>query len=69
MDTTRLVTIRSFSNDIEADIAKQHLESAGIQAFVRKDNLGYLQVSLEAFLEVREQDVEAAGKILESRGI
>lgn len=43
MDTTRIVTIRSFSNEMDAEIARQHLESAGIEAFVRKDDYGGMQ--------------------------
>jgi hypothetical protein len=73
MDTSRLVSLRSFSNDIDADIARQHLESVGIRAYVRKDDYGgmqpYLQTALGAFLEVHEDDVEEAERVLRSRNI
>ena len=73
MDTSWLVTVRSFSNDIDADIARQHLESEGIRAFIRKDDYGgmqpYLQTALGAFLEVHEDDAEEAERVLMSRDI
>jgi hypothetical protein len=73
MDTTRLVTIRSFSNAMDADSARQHLESSGIHAFVRKDDYGgmqpYLQAAQGVFLEVHEKDRKKAGRMLELRGI
>jgi len=73
MDATRLVTLRTFSYEIDADIAKQHLESAGIPAFVRKDDIGGMQPAFQTqigvFLEVREKDAKDAEQILKSRGI
>lgn len=73
MDASRLVTLRTFSNDIDADIARQHLESAGIPAFVRKDDIGGMQPAFQmqigVFLEVRQKDAENAEQILTSRNI
>jgi len=73
MDKTHLVTLRSFSKEMDADIAKQHLESAGIGAFVRKDDYGgmqpYLQAAQGVFLEVNEKDSEKAEQILKARKI
>jgi len=73
MDETRLVTLRSFTDDIDADIAKQHLESAGILAFVRKDDYGGMQPALQrqvgVFLEVHEKDAKNAEHILKSRKV
>ena len=73
MDRTHLVTLRSFSKEMDADIAKQHLESSGIAAFVRKDDYGgmqpYLQTAQGVFLEVNEKDCKKAEQVLKSRNI
>jgi hypothetical protein len=73
MDTTQLVALRSFSNQMDADIARQHLESAGIRGFVRKDDYGglqpYLQAAQGVFLEVNEKDHAKAEEILKARNI
>lgn len=73
MDTTRIVTVRSFSNEMDTDMARQHLHSAGIDAFVRKDDYGamqpYLQASQGVFLEVHEKDHKESEQILTSRHI
>jgi hypothetical protein len=73
MDTSRLVKMRTFSNEVDADIAKQHLVSAGIQAFVRKDDYGgmqpYLQTAQGVFLEVLEDDRQQAEVVLKARNI
>ncbi len=73
MDTSRLVTLRTFTTEVDADIARQHLESAGISAFVRKDDYGgmqpVLQFQIGVFLQVQEEDAGAAEEILKSRDI
>lgn len=73
MDRSRLATLRTFSSEIDADIARQHLESAGIPAFVRKDDIGGLQPAFQTqigvFLEVREHDAKTAEQILRSMSI
>jgi hypothetical protein len=73
MDKSHLVSIRTFPNDIEADVARQHLESAGITAFVRKDDYGgfqpALQMQLGVFLQVLEKDAETAEEVLKSLDI
>ena len=71
MDTTRLVSIRSFASEMDAEIARQHLESAGIQAFVRKDDQGgmqpWLQTAQGVFLQVHEKDKQKAEEVLSVR--
>jgi hypothetical protein len=73
MDRTHLVTLRSFSKEMDADIAKQHLESASIGAFMRKDDYGGMQPCLQAaqdvFLEVNEENCRKAEQVLKSRDI
>jgi hypothetical protein len=73
MDTSRLVTLRSFSTSLDAEIAKQHLESAGVQAHIRKDDYGGLEAAIQSiegvFLQVLEKDAETAEEILKSLNI
>ena len=73
MDTTKLKIVRSFSNRIDADVAQQHLKSAGILSFIRKDDQGGMQPSMNPieglFLQVNEKDAAKADKILRSRSI
>jgi hypothetical protein len=73
MDRSHLIKLRTFPNDIDADVARQHLESAGIPAFVRKDDYGGFQPALQmargVSLQVLEKDREAAEDVLESLNI
>lgn len=70
MDRSNVITVRTFPNEVEADIARQHLESAGITAFVRKDDYGGFQPALQmvrgVLLQVMEKDVEEAEEVLAS---
>jgi hypothetical protein len=67
------VRVRSFGNQLEADVARQHLEVAGIPAFVRSDDAGGMQPNFQGqlgvFVEVREKDLKKADEVLTSRGI
>ena len=73
MDKTQTVTLRSFAKELDADIAKQHLESEKIVAFVVKDDYGGIQPFLQAlqgvFLKVNEKDAQKAEQILKLRKI
>ena len=66
----RLVTLRSFPSEFEAQVALAALEHAVIAAIVRSDNEGALNPALTftrgAELLVREEDVAAAGDVLSS---
>ena len=70
MDKTRLVIIQTFSNEINAEIAKQKLASSGIDSFISKDDDGgmfpSLQQTLSVKLEVLDSDRTKAEKILQS---
>ncbi len=63
------VTIRSFSNDVEAQIAKGKLEASGIEAFIVKDDCGGAYPILQSIhgvnLKVAETDAQLAMDILE----
>jgi len=67
------VRVRSFGNQLEADVARQHLEEAGIPAFVRSDDAGGMQPNFQGqlgvFVEVREKDLKKAEEVLTARGI
>jgi hypothetical protein len=68
MDERKLVSIKTFDNEIDAEVAKQHLQSHGIDAMVSKDDCGgmrpWLQQRQGVFLQVFERDSRKANKIL-----
>lgn len=64
-----LVTLKTFSTRIEAEIAKSTLEAAGIKAMVSADDAGGMLPTPFAYtsgaeLTIREQDREKAKAIL-----
>jgi hypothetical protein len=63
-----LVVIRTFSSDLEADLAKGALEAAGIDSTFRSDETArrlYHGLSFAVQLLVRAEDAEDAEKILD----
>jgi hypothetical protein len=70
MDKTKVVVIRTFYSEIEADIAKQSLISHGVQAFTSKDDEGGMTPALQATqgvtLRVLEKDRSKAKAILKA---
>jgi hypothetical protein len=65
-----LVVIHSFSGQIDAELAKSALESAGIESMIQSDSAGGMRPHLGwasgGFkLLVRQEDEEAARKTLE----
>ncbi|MEO8166672.1 MAG: DUF2007 domain-containing protein [bacterium] len=62
------VVVGEYENEIDAEIAKGHLESSGITAFIIKDDGGGMFPSLQnsdgVRLVVAESQKEKAGKIL-----
>jgi hypothetical protein len=70
MDPTRLVTIRSYANEVDASMALQHLETHGIEAHIRTDDCGGMQSWLQGtqgvFLEVLDKDENTANEILDA---
>jgi hypothetical protein len=60
-----LVTIATFPEPMEANLARTALESAGIEVFVRGETANSLiPVAFEAQLQVRPQDEAAARSLL-----
>jgi DNA-directed RNA polymerase subunit RPC12/RpoP len=68
-DELHTVKLKTFLNEIDAQIAKSVLDDEGIESFIIKDDEGSMNPSLQFTLGVRlyvlENDAEKAGKILE----
>jgi hypothetical protein len=68
MKSARLVTLQTFSNELEAQVAKQHLESENVPASIVKDDSGgtypWLQSMRGVDLKVRKEDLSKAKKVL-----
>jgi len=64
------VVIRTFSNEIEAEMAISALEAAGIEAVMLRDDCGGVQPAMGwtagVRLEVSDGDVEAAIEVLDA---
>ena len=67
------IVVGEYENEIDAEIAKGHLESSGIQASVIKDDGGSMLPSLQntegVQLVVTESQSEKAKKILQAKSI
>lgn len=67
-----LVTIRSFSSESEAEIAKSALESFGIKSMISTDDCGgqrpHLAVTGGLRLIVRADEAEQAEDVLKNEG-
>jgi hypothetical protein len=65
------IIIANYENEIDAEIAKGHLESSGIQASVIKDDGGSMLPSMQITegvqLVVNETQSEKAKKILQAK--
>jgi hypothetical protein len=63
-----IAVIKIFSNEMDAEMARQMLDNAGIKAFVFKDDAGgmepYLQMTNGVRLIVGQGDAERASKIV-----
>lgn len=63
-----IVTLRVFNNDIDAGMAQQVLEDAGVTAFVFKDDAGgmepHLQRTAGVHLVVNRADLPRAHELL-----
>ena len=71
MKSEELVTLRTFSNVLEAEIVAGHLNSQNIETMVKKDESGgmrpHLQITQGVDLIVRKKDLERAKKILNKK--
>lgn len=63
-----LVTVRTFTNDLEANVAKGALEAFGIDCMLSRDDAGgqrpHLAFSGGVRLLVRAEDAERAAEVL-----
>jgi Putative prokaryotic signal transducing protein len=64
-----LVVLRAFGDEMEANLAKSMLDSAGIESIFSRDNCGGLEPQLSLMqgikLVVRKEDAEQAEAILD----
>jgi hypothetical protein len=69
MDHSKLVEVQAFGTQMEADLAKSMLDSAGIDSMIQADRAGGMRDHLawSGFgfkILVREEDAEAARQLL-----
>jgi hypothetical protein len=69
MDHSKLIVVDAFASQVEADLAKTALESAGIDAMIQADRAGGMRDHLawSGFgfkVLVREEEAEAAREVL-----
>ncbi len=68
-DIATLVVVRSFLNDIDAELAVSALEAAGIPAMIRRDTCGGVRphLSLSGIqVVVRDSDLADANAVLDT---
>ena len=65
-----VVVLKTFNNEIEAEMAQQVLQEAGVTAFVFKDDTGGMEPQLQRSngvrLVVHRADVQHAHKMLKT---
>jgi hypothetical protein len=68
MNKETLVTLRTFSNVIDAEVALGHLESQGIKAFIKKDDSGgmrpHFQLTHGVEIIILEKDLKKGERVL-----
>ena len=68
MSSQELVVLRTFNNNIDADLARSALEAVGIESLVRADDAGGLRPSLwvgsGVQVMVRAEDAQWAEEVL-----
>ena len=66
-----IITVQTFANDFEAEIAKKKLKLNGIESFVSGDNVGGLRPQLSytqgVRLKINEKNIDKAIKILDEK--
>jgi hypothetical protein len=71
--TERIVTLKTFDSELDAEIARKHLESHNIEARVIKDDAAGMYPMLQwvrgVKLVVRESDEVRAREVLDAMGI
>lgn len=64
------IVLKTFNNEIEAELARQLLQAAGVKAFAFKDDAGgmepHLQLTGGVRLVVNSADADRAHQILET---
>ncbi len=61
----KLITIKGYYSEIEAQLAKKILEENGIKSVIKgRDSIRMAHYSLGIEVQIKEEDVEKATKIL-----
>jgi hypothetical protein len=67
----QMIFLAEYANEFDAEIARGHLESAGIHAILSRDDAGGMLPSLQEVegvsLLVRPEDIKRARKILHEK--
>ncbi|MGA2297199.1 MAG: DUF2007 domain-containing protein [FCB group bacterium] len=66
LNNADIVEVKTFMDEITAELAKQLLEAEGVEAFVFKDDPGMMGLTRSASLMVERYNFEKATKILEA---
>ncbi len=65
-----ITVIRTFSNEMDAEMARQMLRNAGVEAFVFKDDAGgmepYLQLTNSVRLVVSKENAGRAYEVIQT---
>ncbi|MDQ5844360.1 MAG: DUF2007 domain-containing protein [Acidobacteriota bacterium] len=65
-----VVVLKTFNNEVDAEMAQQMLRDAGVKCFVSKDDAGGMEPQLQGTVGVRlmvnRADAESAQQILSS---
>ena len=73
MSKDNLVTVKTFSNIIDAQVAQEHLTSHRIKAMIKKDDSGgmrpHLQYTQGVAVVVFEKDAEKAREVLAAMNV
>jgi hypothetical protein len=72
-DKDRAIVLKTFANEVDAEIAKDHLQAHGIEAFVSKDDAGgmrpHLQITMGVRILVLQSDADRASEILDAMDV
>ncbi|MBN2572519.1 MAG: DUF2007 domain-containing protein [Ignavibacteriales bacterium] len=65
-----LTVLKTFTNEVDAQVAVQHLQTNGVEAFISKDDMGgmrpHLQLTGGIRVLIKQKDAEKALRILEA---
>lgn len=72
-DPERIIVMKIFNNEMDAQIAVEHLRSHNIDSFISKDDSGsmrpHLQLTLGVRVMIRESDLKRAIEVFEAMNL